>query len=128
MLEPIFAEFDRDKSGSLDRQELSLLVKKSLEAQREYLPEMMLKMALAEADRVGAAPEARKAMEKMLSESLGDLQHALDGMVAASDTLVPSIVAGLDADHDGFISKQEFLAGYLTQANAALDGVTGGAR
>lgn len=38
--EPIFKEFDKDGNGFLDQAEISALVKKSLEAQREYLPEM----------------------------------------------------------------------------------------
>lgn len=48
MLGPIFKEFDSDGNGFLDQKELALLVRKSLEAQREYLPDMMLKLTLAE--------------------------------------------------------------------------------
>lgn len=74
MLAPIFKEFDADGNGYLDQTELKALVKKSLQAQRQFLPEMMLKMTMAEADRQGAPEEARAMIQKMLKETLGEIQ------------------------------------------------------
>jgi Ca2+-binding EF-hand superfamily protein len=107
MLEPIFNEFDSDKNGYLDTKELTELVRKSLEAQREYLPEMMVKMTMSEAERQHATPEARQMMKQMLDSTMSDITSALDQMVEQSDSLVPAIVAGLDGNGDGRISKAE---------------------
>lgn len=135
VLEGLWAQFDRDKNGVLDRQECARLLREYFSSAKTYMPQIVM-------DSIGAGLEAtaqlfdqrlsayeaaefRMRMDAILKRMAKDVKilvvDALRELKENVDDHAEVLLRELDLDGNGSVEQSEFVSHFLTAITKIVD-------
>jgi len=130
IVEKLWNIYDADHNGELSKVECRLLLKDNIEQAKIFMPALMqsvtneqlrlVQNGLAEPNLAKAFDSIRPKVSRVIEEGVS---RALQRLVS-TDSLSDDLYKKMDENHDGHVSKDEFLRNYLKASQEVINNDT----